>query len=99
MTQIRAWYNLNTLHPPSAPPTDEFMLLSHLDSYILEDATGLYNLEDNSGHYVLESDTGNLGNILQSNGDKLIITTGFTTRITEVSETRRLEDGDQRITE
>ena len=99
MSQQSIIYNTDTLHPPIGAPTDEFLLLSHLDSYIIEDNTGLYNLEDNSGHYVLESDTGNLGNILQSSGDKLIIITGFTSRITEVSETRRLEDGGQRITE
>lgn len=97
MSQQIILYNTDTIHPIDVG--GEFLLLSHLDSYILEDGTGLYELEDGTGHYVLESDTGNFGNILQSNGDTLIITTGFTSRITEVSETRRLEDGGQRITE
>jgi len=49
------------------------LLLSHLDSYVIEDGFGLYNLEDNSGHYILESDSGSAGNLLQSNGDKLLL--------------------------
>ena len=57
---------------PAGGAADE-ILLSHLDSYIIEDGFGLYNLEDNSGHYILESDSGSAGNLLQSNGDKLLL--------------------------
>ena len=68
--------SLNLINPhikfPPAAAVDA-LLLSHLDSYILEDATGLYNLEDNTGHYVLEEDSGTPGFILQSTGDKILL--------------------------
>ena len=51
----------------------DVLLLSHLESYIIEDALGLYNLAVHSGHYILESDSGSLGTLLQSTGDKILL--------------------------
>ena len=34
---------------------------------------GLYELEDGTGHYTLESDTGTAGYLLQSTGDKILL--------------------------
>ena len=64
--------NAFLLYPAVGGAADE-LLLSHLESLIIEDALGLYNLEDNSGHYIIESDSGSLGTLLQSNGDKLLL--------------------------
>jgi hypothetical protein len=62
---------LEIQHPPVA--ATDALLLSHLDSYVMEDGQGLYELEDGTGHYTLESDTGTAGYLLQSTGDKILL--------------------------
>ena len=57
----------------AAPPPTDALLLSHLDSYVIEDGLGLYEIEDGTGHYVLEEDSGTPGFILQSIGDKILL--------------------------
>jgi len=71
MSQVRVIYDINTIHPPVAAA--DALILSQLDSYAIENGNDLYLIETSPGHYVLESDTGTSGFILQSIGDKILL--------------------------